>query len=53
MLRRLLYPAIGLFIIACLFFGEDMWKFITGDPIRDVQDWAQGIMRAFNQFISG
>ncbi|GEM77929.1 hypothetical protein [Vibrio superstes] len=53
MLRRLLYPAIGLFIIACLFFGEDMWKFITSDPIRDVQGWAQSIMRSFNQFISG
>ncbi|GAM75007.1 hypothetical protein JCM19241_1350 [Vibrio ishigakensis] len=53
MLRRLLYPLIGLFIIACIFFGEEMWQFISGDPIRDIQEGAQNIIKAFNRFISG
>ncbi|WP_261817684.1 hypothetical protein [Vibrio gallicus] len=53
MLRRLLYPAIILFLILCIFFGEEMWQFISGDPIRDIQQGAREIIKDFNHFISG
>lgn len=51
MLRRMFYPLIGLFIIACFFFGDEMWQFITGDPIRNIQDAAEGIKKGFYRFL--
>ncbi|CAM3104648.1 hypothetical protein [Vibrio rarus] len=53
MVRRLLIPAFVLFLLLLPFYGEEIWQFLSNDPVRDVQDWGQGIIKGFNRFISG
>ncbi|GAD88623.1 MULTISPECIES: hypothetical protein [Vibrio] len=53
MIRRYLAPVLVLALLIAAVFGEEVWQFISVDPIGSLQDGAQDIIKAFNDFISG
>ncbi|CAM4106262.1 hypothetical protein [Vibrio neonatus] len=53
MIRRYVIPALVLALLISAVFGEEVWQFISTDPIGNLQDGAQDIIKAFNDFISG
>ncbi|GAD79926.1 hypothetical protein [Vibrio ezurae] len=53
MIRRYLLPAFVLALLIMAIFGEEVWQFMSVDPIGSLQDGAQDIIQAFNDFISG
>ncbi|WP_156684008.1 MULTISPECIES: hypothetical protein [unclassified Vibrio] len=53
MIRRYLLPVLVLALLVSAVYGEQIWQSLNGNPIRDIQDWAQSVIKGFNDFISG